>query len=202
MNLDRSIAIGACVIAFAALVVTGVVQRQSDAQMGRVMAELGAIRAALGEAGDTGTLAELRTLVEGLSLSAGNLYDPLAPGAAVAVTGFGSQPAGHASSDPAAPQDALSDATDAVADAPIDPNLPTNDCIPTGIRFIAVPNETYPICQSTAQIRLSSIGPGTVTLAQGPSITEGSFGTLADSNCSVSVFSADVEGYAELRVTC
>ena len=92
----------------------------------------------------------------------------------------------------------------AVASAPaeIDPNLPTTDCIPLGTRFMVTPNESYPLCQSKAKIEVGSITADTVDIDGAGTVTETGFGTLVGTTCTVMVFSADAEGFAELRVTC
>jgi len=93
----------------------------------------------------------------------------------------------------AAPQEAV---------AEIDPNLPTTDCIPLGKRFMVIPNETFPLCQSATVVRTGAITDDTVTIEGAGPVVETGFGTIAGSGCTVSVFSADSAGFGEVRVTC
>lgn len=100
--------------------------------------------------------------------------------------------------------DAVPSAETALATVPakIDPNLPTTDCIPLGTRFMVTPNESYPLCQSKSKIEVGAITADTVDISGAGTVTETGFGTLMGTSCTVMVFSADAEGFAELRVTC
>lgn len=100
----------------------------------------------------------------------------------------------------AAPVAAAPDAETAVA--AIDPNLPTTDCIPLGTRFMVVPNEKFPICQTNVVLDTGIITDDTVSFGQIGQVVETSLASIPDSKCNVSVFSADSAGFAEVRVTC
>lgn len=93
-------------------------------------------------------------------------------------------------------------AGDAPATAEIDPNLPTTDCIPLGTRFMVTPNESFPICQSKAVIKIGMITADTVDIDGIGQVVETGFGNIAGTSCTVMVFSADEAGFAEMRVTC
>lgn len=101
-------------------------------------------------------------------------------------------------------EDAVPPATDAASMAPasIDPSLPTTDCIPLGTRFMATPNDSYPICQSKTVIKVGNITSDMVDVAGAGPIPSTGFANLPGTTCTVMVFSADAEGFAELRVTC
>lgn len=86
--------------------------------------------------------------------------------------------------------------------AEIDPNLPTTDCIPLGTRFMVIPNEKFPICQTTVVLETGVITDDTVSFKQTGQVVETSLAAIPDSKCNVSVFSADSAGFAEVRVTC
>ncbi len=88
------------------------------------------------------------------------------------------------------------------AAATVDPSLPTTDCIPLGTRFMVTPGETVPICQSRARVKVGGITADSVDIEGAGPIVETGFGTLVGTTCTVMVFSADIEGFAELRVTC
>lgn len=90
----------------------------------------------------------------------------------------------------------------AAAEAPVDPNLPTTDCIPVGTRFMATPNTDYPLCQSKLVITVGAITAETVSIGGIGEVVEASFAQIPNSKCSVMVFSADIEGFGELRVNC
>lgn len=84
----------------------------------------------------------------------------------------------------------------------IDPNLPTTDCIPLGTRFMVTPNETYALCQSRQQVQVGLITADSVDVVGAGTIVETGFGALANSTCTIMVFSADAAGFAEMRVNC
>lgn len=86
--------------------------------------------------------------------------------------------------------------------AAIDPNLPTTDCIPLGTRFMVIPNEKFPICQTNVVLDTGVITDDTVSFGQIGQVVETSLASIPDSKCNVSVFSADSAGFAEVRVTC
>lgn len=92
--------------------------------------------------------------------------------------------------------------TVAAAERAIDPNLPSTDCIPAGTRFMGVSGESYPICQSPAVVRVSAVTGDTVVVEGAGVITESTSAELAGTDCALTVFSAEIEGFAEMRVTC
>jgi hypothetical protein len=79
---------------------------------------------------------------------------------------------------------------------------PTTDCIPIETRFVALTGEPYPICRTPEVIKLTNITADSVTTDNGANVVEGGFTRLAFGNCTLLVISADVEGFAEMRVTC
>jgi len=92
--------------------------------------------------------------------------------------------------------------TAAAAPAAVDPNLPTTDCIPPGTRFMGVTGESYAICQTPAVVRVSAITGENVVVEGAGVITETGFAALAGTTCTLMVFSAEAEGFAEMRVSC
>jgi hypothetical protein len=112
-----------------------------------------------------------------------------------------SAPAGAA---PATGDAAGAPETAAAEGAPkaIDPNLPTENCIPLGTRFMATTGESYTICQSPAVVRVNGITSDNVVVEGAGVISETGFANLAGTTCTLMVFSADIEGFAEMRVNC
>ena len=76
------------------------------------------------------------------------------------------------------------------------------DCIPTGTRFIGQAGDSFAICKTNLVVKIAAIGDGVATIDGAGPIAVGSFGDLIGKGCSVMVFSADVTGFADLRVTC
>ena len=148
----------------------------------RVLVEqIGARTETLAAAGDDGTAAGLLALQ--------NRMVGLEEQVATAVATASAAPA-------AAPE------TQPAAAAEIDPNLPTTDCIPLGTRFVALPDESYPLCQSTTVLKVGTITDDTVMVEGAGPIVETGFGKIVGTECTVMVFSADLEGFAEMRVNC
>ncbi|MGV3490672.1 MAG: hypothetical protein ACO1OG_05050 [Devosia sp.] len=96
----------------------------------------------------------------------------------------------------------ITPAETATAEVDIDPNLPTTDCIPLGTRFMVVPFESFPLCQSSVVLKTGAITEDAVNIEQAGTIVETGFGQIAGSGCTVSVFTADAAGFAEVRVSC
>lgn len=88
------------------------------------------------------------------------------------------------------------------ADRPVDPNLPTEDCIPQGTRFMVTTADGFPICQSTVTIKAASISAELVALDNGVSLVMGTPSPLPGGECTASLLSADAAGFAEIRVDC
>jgi len=84
----------------------------------------------------------------------------------------------------------------------IDPSLPTTDCIPVGTRFMGVGGERYPICQTTLVVGVEAVTGDSVVVAGAGAIVETTSAVLAGSDCTLMVFSAEIEGFAEMRVSC
>jgi len=78
---------------------------------------------------------------------------------------------------------------------------PTKDCIPLGTRFMASAGDSFPICKTKVVVKVASVDDGLATITGAGDVAAGSIGQL-DKGCTVSVFSADTSGYAEMRVTC
>lgn len=86
--------------------------------------------------------------------------------------------------------------------AAIDPNLPTEDCIPQGTRFMVALGDSFPICQSEVVVTASAISAELVALDNGASLVMGTPAPLPGGACTASLLSADNAGFAELRVDC
>lgn len=190
--IDRAIPFLAAFVGLIALAGAVVAQMSAEARTRAVTAEIAAVKAS----------------VEQLAQQAG-LQAPADDGTAEGLLALQDR-MNRLEADWQARQQAGAPAASAAAtpgDAPapaaeIDPNLPTTDCIPLGTRFMVTPNETYPLCQSRQQVRVGAITGDTVDVTGAGTIVETGFGTLAGSNCTVMVFSADPAGFAEMRVTC
>ena len=80
---------------------------------------------------------------------------------------------------------------------------PTTDCIPLGTRFVGKAGDKFPICRSKAVVKILGVSDGQAIVEGAGPIATGGFGNLSSApGCTVMVFTADVTGYADLRVTC
>lgn len=189
--IDRVIPFLAAGVGLIALAGAVLVQLNAEARSKGLMSEIAELRVlveqigarteTLSAAGDDGTAAGLLALQ--------NRMVGLEEQVATAVATASAAPA-------AAPE------TQPAAAAEIDPNLPTTDCIPLGTRFVALPDESYPLCQSTTVLKVGTITDDTVMVEGAGPIVETGFGKIVGTECTVMVFSADLEGFAEMRVNC
>lgn len=189
--IDRVIPFLAAGVGLIALAGAVLVQMNAEARSKGLMSEIAELRVlveqvsarteTLATAGDDGTAAGLLALQDRMV----GLEEQVATAVATA------------SAAPAAAPD-----TQSTAAAEIDPNLPTTDCIPLGTRFVALPDESYPLCQSTTVLKVGTITDDAVTVEGAGPIVETGFGKIVGTECTVMVFSADLAGFAEMRVNC
>ena len=79
---------------------------------------------------------------------------------------------------------------------------PTTDCIPLGTRFMAQSGDSFAICKTEVVVEVSSVTEGTALVTGAGPIAAGGFGNLAVQGCTLMVFTADISGFAEMRVSC
>jgi hypothetical protein len=192
--IDRVIPFLAAGVGLIALAGAVVVQLNAEARSKALMSEIGALREtveqmgarteALALAQDDGTASGLLALQDRMV----GLEEQLSGALAAAPLAEGLPPG--------------TDVTAATEVAEIDPNLPSTDCIPLGTRFVALPDESYPMCQSTTVLKVGAITGDTVLVEGAGPIVETGFGKIVGTECTVMVFSADIEGFAEMRVNC
>jgi hypothetical protein len=84
----------------------------------------------------------------------------------------------------------------------IDPSWPTEDCIPLGTRFMASVGDEMKICQSPVVIKVSAITGDSVLTENAGVVNETASAIITGSNCRLQVFTAEAEGFAEMRVSC
>jgi hypothetical protein len=97
---------------------------------------------------------------------------------------------------------AVTPATDAATAEAAPAGGPTEDCIPVGTRFMALPGDAYAICQTPEVVTLTNISAGGVVLDTGAAVVAGGVSALRFGKCTLTVISADAAGFAELKVTC
>lgn len=194
--IDRLIPFLAAFVGLIALAGSVVVQMQADARTRAVTEEL----------------VQMRTSLEQLAARTEALAVPVDDGTAAGLLALQDRMvrleaefdavATAAATSPAAGPAAPAAAGEPTVTAAVDPSLPATDCIPLGTRFMVTPGETVPICQSRAVVKVGGITGDSVDIEGAGPIVETGFGTLIGTSCTVMVFSADIEGFAELRVTC
>jgi len=96
-------------------------------------------------------------------------------------------------------------ASDAPAAAPAT-TAANADCLPVGMRLLVAAGDSYPICEQAAEVAVSAVDNGYITLGDGTSVASG--GTMplpGNPACTIAVTSGGDEGltgYAEIRVSC
>lgn len=194
--IDRIIPFLAAIVGLVALAGAVAVQLNTDAKTAAVttaMAELRTSVDALGKRADTlsatpandGTAEGLLALQDRMNKLEGEWTTQRTALAATPVAA------------PIAPADGALTTT-----AEIDPSLPTTDCIPLGTRFMVLPNDSYPLCQSKAVVKTGPITADMIYIEGPGNVVETGFGSLPGTSCNVMVFQADAAGFGEVRVTC
>ena len=190
--IDRIIPFLAAVVGLVALAGAVSVQLSTDAKT----------------AATNAAMAELRSSVDALGQRTTALATPASDGTAEGLLAlqdrmntlqgeWDAQKTALAATPAAAPAVAATTTT-----AEIDPSLPTTDCIPLGTRFMVLPDDSYPLCQSKAVVKTGAITADTIYFDGAGAVVETGFGSLPGTSCTVMVFQADEAGFGEVRVTC
>lgn len=194
--IDRLIPFLAALVGLVALAGSVVVQANVTAQTQAVRAEIAATRQAM-------DMVVQRT--ENLSTRLDSAGEPANDGTAEALLALqdrmvkleeAAKAAPLGTPDPLVPGDA------AAAQRPIDPDLPTDDCIPQGTRFMVATGDGFPICQSRVVIEAAAISAEMVALDNGVTLVPGTPSPLPGGECTASLLNTDAAGFAELRVDC
>lgn len=80
------------------------------------------------------------------------------------------------------------------------------DCLPEGMRLLVAAGDSYPLCGQPAEVAVSFVDNGYITLSDGTSVASGGTSPLPGlPACIIAVTSGGDEGltgYAEIRVNC
>ncbi|MBJ3786223.1 hypothetical protein [Devosia sediminis] len=91
-------------------------------------------------------------------------------------------------------------------EAPASASTPAEDCLPAGMRLLVAAGDSYPICDQDAEVTVSAVANGYITLSDGTSVASGGTTPLPGlPACTLAVTSGGDEGltgYAEIRVNC
>ena len=96
----------------------------------------------------------------------------------------------------------LADACARFVTAALSADGPTTDCIPLGTRFMAQAGDSFPICKTSVVVEVSAITESSALITGAGPVAAGGFANLPAQGCTVMVFSADLTGFAEMRVSC
>jgi hypothetical protein len=106
-------------------------------------------------------------------------------------------------------QSAATGATPAISAVPppaTATTTPRDDCLPVGMRLLVASGDSYPICDQQAEVSISFVDNGYITLGDGTSVASGGTTPLpGNPACTIAVTSGGDEGltgYAEIRVNC
>jgi uncharacterized Zn-binding protein involved in type VI secretion len=192
--MDRIIALLAAFVALIALAGALMVQRGADAAMARQSLEIATLREALSRSADASqpsqAAADLTSVIDALesrlaSLEAGVATISAAPPAEEPV-----------------PVEAAQLPAQSAQPAILAAGGPTEDCIPLGTRFVAQTGDSFAICGTPVVVEVTSVTEGSVLVAGAGPVTAGGFANLPAQGCTIMVFTADMSGFTEMRVTC
>lgn len=190
--IDRIIPFLAALVGLVALAGAVVVQTNVTAQNEAVRAEIASARMAL-------DLVVQRN--ENLSTRLDAVGEPIDDGTAEALLALQDRMNRLEEAASSAPT-VTSIPSSTAADRPIDPDLPTVDCIPQGTRFMVTTGDGFPVCQSRVVVTASAITAEMVALDNGVTLVPGTPSPLPGGECTASLISTDAAGFAELRVDC
>jgi hypothetical protein len=198
--MDRLIALLAALVALIGLGGALLVHNNATAVMTRQAAEIAQLKASLtlinqqsttrpsseppADDGTADALLALQTRIVSLEQAAAAQAAPEAAAAAPVTEIAATQP--DSSDSPAA----LSD------------DGPTTDCIPLGTRFMAQSGDSFPICKTKVVVEISQVTDGSALVAGAGPVAAGGFASLPQQGCTIMVFTADIAGFAEMRVSC
>jgi hypothetical protein len=188
--IDRLIPFLAALVGLVALAGAVVVQTNVTNQNSAIAAELARTRMAL-------DLVVQRN--ENLSIRLDGLGEPAGDGTAEALLALQDRMNKLEEAGTAAP---LATSPGDTANRPVDPSLPTSDCIPQGTRFMVTTDDGYPICQSQHTIKAEAITAEMVALDNGVMLVPGTSSPLPGGDCTANLLTTDAAGFAELRVDC
>jgi len=191
--IERLIPFLAALVGLVALAGAVVVQTNVTAQTEAVRAELAATRQAMDAVVE-------RT--EHLSTRLDAAGNPEENGVAEALLALQDRMVKLEEAAKSAPLAAPAPLSPGQAARPVDPSLPTEDCIPQGTRFMVTMDGENPICQSKIVITASAITAEMVALDNGVTLVPGTPSPLPGGACTASLLSTDEAGFAELRVDC
>lgn len=206
--MDRLISLLAALVALIALGGALLIHNNADSTQQRLAAEIAELRATLGTADQNNVpqsaaassaddgVADALLALQSRIVTLEELTRTQASALEATRTALTAQPVAPAT-DIALAQPAQGARPAALTDAG-----PTTDCIPLGTRFMATTGDSLPICKTRAVIDVTAVGEGTAIIRGPGSVVVGSIAQLDIEGCSVSVLSADLSGYAEMRVTC
>lgn len=191
--IDRLIPFLAALVGLVALAASVVVQTNVTRQNEAIRADILAARQAM-------DVIVQRT--ENLSVRLDADQDPADDGIADALLALQDRIAKLEAAAEAAPLAAPAPLSTGAANRPIDPNLPTTDCIPQGTRFMVTTGDDFPICQSRIVVTAAAITGEMVALDNGVTLVPGTPSPLPGGQCTASLITTDEAGFAELRVDC
>jgi len=187
--MDRLISLLAALVGLIALGGAVIVHNNANAVMQRQAAEIAQLRTALDAASgqaepvDTGFAEALLALQRRI----------------VSLEDSARDDAEHVA---AAVEDADAPAASAAQTAAYSESGPTSDCIPLGTRFMAQAGDGFPICSTNVVVNVSAVTDGSAIIEGTGPVAAGGFGNLPVQGCTIMVFTADISGFAEMRVSC
>jgi hypothetical protein len=205
--MDRVLSILALLVGVGAIGVALFVQIDTKRRVDAGAAEIAALHAAVADATESADAALRALSPEGeRAPEPAVMTEPDEQSTAAAILALQLRMAALEEAMEAAPPAAGAEAASANpenAEAPVTGMTgPTDDCIPAGTRFMAQTGDSYPICETPVVINVTSVTADMVQVEGLPTAVEAMAIAIPETPCTLMVFSADVEGFAEMRVAC
>lgn len=193
MNTDRLLLFTTAVVGLIALIATMVVQYETQQRFQAISIEMDNIRVNIDRAATEAREARADAELAAAPIDDGSIDAILA--LQERIEALESSPRASA----APPSTALTGEQQALA-AGLEG--PSEDCIPLGTRFMAQTGDTIAICYTPVEVRVTNITGDTATVNNAGTVVENGISPIQGTPCSVMLLSADLEGFAELRVSC
>jgi hypothetical protein len=190
--MDRLLLFTTAVVGIISLVATMVVQYETQQRFQRIEIEMDNIRINVDRAATEARQAKAEAEVAGVPIDDGSIDAILALQDRIAALERGGFITPQTGAQLTGEQQAIAAGLEG----------PRTDCIPLGTRFMAQIGDKFPICHTPVVVDVISITADTATIHNAGTIVENGTGAFEGTPCQVTLLSADVEGFAEMRVGC
>lgn len=208
--MDRIISLLAAFVGLIALGAAVLISSRAETESHRLMGEIAGLREMLSAASQPAPAAATpvqhdevaASAVAALEARIATLEDKSRKQADALASAEAALAARPPAADQAATEVAAATPTVTATPAALAEDGPTTECIPLGTRFMGQAGDSFPICKTHAVVNVAAVSDGIAVIDGAGSVAVGGVQPLTIKGCTVTVFSADSSGYAEMRVSC